>query len=80
MAIITTVYSDCCNETAILCTNEDVDCHLKKYGIHCCNAEVKNSIGLFAIHSVKIVRLVLLCVVPDVYVHYFLTGWKHKGS
>ena len=66
MAIITTVYSDCC-ETANLCSNEDdVNCHLKNYGIYCCNDDVKQSIALFANDSNKIVRLVVDCVVFDV--------------
>ena len=63
-AIITTVYSDCC-KTANLCSNDDVNCHLKNYGIHCCTNDVEDNIALFANDSIKTVRLTVCCVVPD---------------
>ena len=55
--IITAVYSDCCINKS-KCGNEtdDVDCHLKNYGIYCCNESVKDSIALFADDSLRIVR------------------------
>ena len=49
--IITTACSDCCtdNQTKAKCGDKtDIRCHLKYYGIHCCNEKVKNSIALFA--------------------------------
>ena len=57
MAILTTVYSDCCAPNDLNCSKDDVDCHLKKYGIYCCNENVNINTGLFANDSVKIVRL-----------------------
>ena len=60
--IITVVYSDCCPkslfETEVLCTdNSDIECHMKHYGIYCCNSNVVNAIKRFADISVEIVSL-----------------------
>ena len=55
--IITAVYGDCCNtESKCGGKRDDVDCHLKHYGIHCCNSDVKDNIALFADDSYRIVR------------------------
>ena len=56
--IITAVYSECCpNESKCGNKTNDVDCHLKNYGIYCCNRNVKDSIALFANDSHRTVRL-----------------------
>ena len=61
--IITVVYSDCCpktkiNKTPILCTNKnDIECHMKHYGIYCCNSNVNSAIKRFADIFVEIVSL-----------------------
>ena len=61
--IITVAYSDCCprtevDKTLVKCTNNsDIECHMKYYGIHCCNSNVKSAIKRFADISVEIVSL-----------------------
>ena len=61
--MITVVYSDCCDrtiifETPILCTdNNDIECHMKHYGIYCCNSNVKSAMKRFADIFVEIVSL-----------------------
>ena len=74
MFIITVVYSDCCtkDETTINegeCDADDtMECHLKHYGIYCCNKNVETAMGSYADISSKIVRLhctmllLLLCM------------------
>ena len=53
---ITVVYSDCCTLTEPLCSSdEDIECHIKQYGIHCCNDNVTMALGPFADIFIKIV-------------------------
>ena len=57
--IITTVYSDCCTDNPTEAKdNTDIYCHLKYYGIHCCNKMIKDSIALFVDDSNKIVSYI----------------------
>ena len=61
--IITTVYSDCCTDNQIeaKCSdNTDIYCHLKYYGIHCCDDKVKDSIALFVSDSYTIVSYIAI--------------------
>ena len=61
--IITVVYSDCClktdiNERPVLCTDEnDIECHMRYYGIHCCNSNVQSAIKQFSDIFIEIVSL-----------------------
>ena len=61
--IITVAYSDCCPRTKIfkaqiLCTDDsDIECHMKHYGIYCCNSNVNSAIKRFADISDEIVSL-----------------------
>ena len=54
---ITVVYSDCCTilPHLKLCSDEDIECHIKQYRIHCCNDSVKTALGPFADIFIKIV-------------------------
>ena len=52
---ITVVYSDCCTIFNPLCSDGDIECHIKHYGIHCCNHHVQKAMKLFADVSGKIV-------------------------
>ena len=62
-AIITVAYSDCCTDSDISISgekcddNNTIECHMKHYGIYCCNTDVTEAIEKFANISNKIVRL-----------------------
>ena len=61
---ISVVYSDCCtesdgkySESQAICNNRmDKECHLKNYGVYCCNDSVEIAIGAFAKDAGKTVR------------------------
>lgn len=58
---ISVVYSDCCTESdrsrKAMCNNTmDKECHLKNYGVYCCNDNVETAIGAFARNATKTVR------------------------
>ena len=61
-AIITVAYCDCCTESDISfeekCSGSmTVDCHVKHYGIYCCDTRVQRAIKRFATDSDKLVKL-----------------------
>lgn len=66
----TVVYSDCCtkhhSQFESKCnTTDNIECHLKNYGIHCCNEAVKAEIRSFAIKdSFKIVSSYTMQILP----------------
>ena len=60
-AIITVAYSDCCTETdgsfEEKCNGSmTIDCHVKHYGIYCCDKKVQRAITKFATDSDKLVK------------------------
>ena len=58
LIIVTVVYAhgNCCKTTG-LCSDEDKECQLKKYGIYLCDANVEKSIGAFSKDVDNAVRL-----------------------
>ena len=67
---ITVVCSDCCtesdgeyDESQAKCNNTmDKECHLKHYGVYCCNENVKTVIGEFVKDANNAVRSIPFCI------------------